>query len=91
MASYFDVNKLINGKLQDYPQSLGKTSFEEVSSAWYNKGASVFSTVKVGLFIAKFDQDFSNTNSFTTSLNPHTSGSSCTLTYTAAAFTEAFC
>jgi hypothetical protein len=46
------VNKLISGT---YPTSAFPTTYEELSTYWYNKGASIFSTNKVGLFTAKFD------------------------------------
>jgi hypothetical protein len=33
--------------------------FETISTTWFNKGASVFSTTKDGLIRLKFDKDYS--------------------------------
>jgi hypothetical protein len=53
ITSFFNVNLLVNGKITGY--NFIATKFSEVSAAWYSKGVSVFSTVKLGLFIVKFE------------------------------------
>jgi hypothetical protein len=54
---YFDVDSFVSGGLAGYKYTAN--SFADISKTWFNLGASVFSSNNVGLFIAKFDKDYS--------------------------------
>jgi hypothetical protein len=77
---FFGVHSLVSNTLTGFSYTPAPTSFETISTTWYNKGVSVFSTNTIGLFIARFNTDYSVGH--TTNLVIAGSSTECCLTGT---------